>query len=236
MSAYPTGYDAFTNPAGSDPLNTSGAKLHSTQHGQVNDAIEAIEVELGLSPSGSEATVAARLTAIEGSIGGGGGGGIVLVDSGTFSAAASFSLPNGTFDTTYDDYIVMVRAVGSTNILATGKLRLSGTDSSTGYDTTRAINYSNTGSVSTNGAGTDEFHAFGCGSSAPGAMTLTLFSPAIAEYTSIDLHASFYYNTTGYGAWITAGVHAVATAYDSMTFIADTGNMTGRWAVYGYAK
>jgi hypothetical protein len=235
MAAYPTGYDAFTNPAGSDPLNTSGAKLHSTQHGQVNDAIEAIEAELGLSPSGSEATVAARLTAIEGSIGGGGGG-LVLVDSGTFSASSSVSLPTGTFDSTYDDYLVTVRATGSTNILCGARLRASGTDSSTGYDTTRAINYSNTGSTATNGAGTDEFHAFSCGSSAPGSMRLHLTSPAIAEFTSIDVQAAFYYNTTGYGRWSVGGVHAVSTAYDSITFIPDTGTITGRWAVYGYAK
>jgi hypothetical protein len=38
---------------------------HSAQHGNVNDAVEAIETELGIHPSGSYATVLARLDALE---------------------------------------------------------------------------------------------------------------------------------------------------------------------------
>lgn len=235
MSAYPTGYDAFTNPAGSDPLNTSGAKLHSTQHGQVNDAIEAIEAELGLTPSGSEATVAARLTAIEGSIGGGGGG-LVFVDSGTFTGAAPYSL-GPVFDSTFDHYLVKLRVQGSTNIVVKAKLSVSGTDSSTGYDSQRLLYYSGTGSVVANEAGTDEWQVILCGASPRWSnIDLSLTGPALAEYTTISGWGGFWFNTTGNGLYGVGGVHEVATAYDSLTILTDTGTLVGEWAVYGYAK
>lgn len=59
---YPGALDSLTNPAAGDALTSPS---HSAQHANANDAIEAIETELGTTPSGSETTVAARLTAIE---------------------------------------------------------------------------------------------------------------------------------------------------------------------------
>lgn len=59
-SSYPGGYDAMSDPA----ANLSGPPLHSTMHNQINDVIEAIEAELGLNPSGADATVAATLAAL----------------------------------------------------------------------------------------------------------------------------------------------------------------------------
>ena len=59
---YPSGIDSLTNPSAGDALTSPS---HSAQHANANDAIEAIETELGTTPSGSETTVAARLTAIE---------------------------------------------------------------------------------------------------------------------------------------------------------------------------
>ena len=58
---YPSGLDTYTNPAGTDALSTG----HASQHANVNDAVEAIEAELGTNPSGSQATVKARIEAIE---------------------------------------------------------------------------------------------------------------------------------------------------------------------------
>ncbi len=58
---YPSGLDSLSNPAGSDALSTG----HASQHTNANDAIEAIEGELGLNPRGGSATVKARIDAIE---------------------------------------------------------------------------------------------------------------------------------------------------------------------------
>ncbi|MBK9181426.1 MAG: hypothetical protein IPM45_18090 [Acidimicrobiales bacterium] len=59
-TAYPGALDALTNPTAADPLHSPS---HSAQHANANDAIEAIQAELGVAPSGAYATVAARFTA-----------------------------------------------------------------------------------------------------------------------------------------------------------------------------
>lgn len=60
-ASYPTGFDSMSDPGST----LSGAPTHSSMHNQINDVAEAIEVELGLNPSGASATVAARFTADE---------------------------------------------------------------------------------------------------------------------------------------------------------------------------
>lgn len=65
-SAYPGAYDSFNNPsdADGDNLDTPGVE-HDEQHANANDAIEAVQAELGLHPSGSSLTVRARLDAAD---------------------------------------------------------------------------------------------------------------------------------------------------------------------------
>lgn len=74
---YPNNLDTFTNPSADDFLN-SVTVPHNVQHSNANDAIEAIEAELGIQPSGNQATVAARLDNIEGSFA------TFTIDGGTF--------------------------------------------------------------------------------------------------------------------------------------------------------
>ena len=65
MSTYPGVLDDLgaTNPAGSDPM-TDGAG-HAAQHAAANDAIDAIQTTLGVNPQGGEASVDARLDAMD---------------------------------------------------------------------------------------------------------------------------------------------------------------------------
>lgn len=65
-SSYPNALDSFINPQPHDRQGDEvGGRTHSEMHSDANDAIEAIEAELGTNPSGSHATVAARLDAVE---------------------------------------------------------------------------------------------------------------------------------------------------------------------------
>jgi hypothetical protein len=238
MSAYPTGYDAFTNPAGSDPLNTSGAKLHSTQHGQVNDAIEAIEAELGLSPSGSEATVAARLTAIEGSIGGGGGGGgLVLIDSDTMSAVSSKSMGAGIFDSTYDTYLIVVSGltVTGTDVAVTCRLRASGSDESGGSYANVATYDGSAGGVSVNTSTGTSFLVGGQSSGLSQGVTFILDSPALAANTGFRADPSINIPSGRY-MQMSVGSLLNTTVYDSFSLLVASGTMSGRIRVYGYAQ
>lgn len=62
-TSYPGALDTFVNPTASDTLN-SATVPHAQQHDNLNDAVLAIETELGVLPKGSAATVRARLDAI----------------------------------------------------------------------------------------------------------------------------------------------------------------------------
>jgi hypothetical protein len=70
-SAYPGALDTFaTNRVDA----TVSATTHALDHNNANDALNKIEGELGINPSGAFATVAARLTDIEADIAAGSGG------------------------------------------------------------------------------------------------------------------------------------------------------------------
>jgi hypothetical protein len=60
---YPAGFDAFPEP-GATLLSSE----HDDMHANVQDAVEAIEGELGTNPSGASATVRARFEDIEGDV------------------------------------------------------------------------------------------------------------------------------------------------------------------------
>lgn len=64
-SGYPGAIDNFNNPTAADNLSTTPV-LHSAQHTNVNDAVKAIETELGINPKGAALSVGARIAAIEG--------------------------------------------------------------------------------------------------------------------------------------------------------------------------
>lgn len=60
-TGYPGAYDSFAAPG----TNLSSTPNHDDMHIDVQDAVEAIQAELGLNPSGSSVTVAARIAALE---------------------------------------------------------------------------------------------------------------------------------------------------------------------------
>ena len=64
-TAYPSGIDNFTNPTSTDTLS-SATVPHASEHANANDAIKAIETELGTNPKGSYASVSARLADLTG--------------------------------------------------------------------------------------------------------------------------------------------------------------------------
>ena len=59
---YPGSLDNFTNPTSASPINSPS---HADQHSNANDAIEAIEGELGTNPKGAKSTVKARLDDVD---------------------------------------------------------------------------------------------------------------------------------------------------------------------------
>ena len=64
---YPNSLDVLINPTASDNLN-SATVPHADQHANLNDAVEAIQTVIGLSPAGSHLTVKDRIVAAESQI------------------------------------------------------------------------------------------------------------------------------------------------------------------------
>ena len=63
-SQYPNALDVLINPSATDRLD-SPVVPHHEQHANINDAVEAIQTVLGVSPAGSHLTVKDRIIAAE---------------------------------------------------------------------------------------------------------------------------------------------------------------------------
>jgi hypothetical protein len=134
-SAYPGAIDSLTNPTGTDPLS---APAHATQHINSNDAIEAIETELGVNPSGTAVTVAVRLTNIEATAGGiaanATAAALSAAQSATSASAASTYATNAetSFDNFDDRYLGAKASAPSVdndgNTLITGAMYFNSTE------------------------------------------------------------------------------------------------------------
>ena len=109
---YPGGLDSFVNPSGVDPQNSPS---HSWQHTNTNDAMEAVQAELGTDPAGGYATVKARLDAGSTPIG-------TLFLWSTDSAPTGFLLCYGqaVSRATYSDLHTLLKDVGGADNYAYG--------------------------------------------------------------------------------------------------------------------
>lgn len=63
-TAFPTGIDSFPDPAPTTPMNTPGALEHDIQHSNVNDAINTIEMKLGINGSADVNSVDKKLATV----------------------------------------------------------------------------------------------------------------------------------------------------------------------------
>lgn len=64
---YPTGLDGFTNPGPTDLLSSAGVS-HSDQHGDANDAIEALQAKVGVDGSAVTTSHDYKIAALETSV------------------------------------------------------------------------------------------------------------------------------------------------------------------------
>ena len=184
--------------------------------------------------------------AADGSVSGGAGlGGLVLVsptsiaNSGgtatatggevSFSGVTSVSL-NGVFSSTYENYVIVLRALGSVEYTGRVRLRAAGTDNTTanGYivQAVRGISTAATAFNNTNNLWDNIFY----GDATAAVAEYAFYRPNVAATT---FFTGNFFGRTDYVATV-GGYHTQATAYDGITFIASTGNITGTVRVYGY--
>jgi hypothetical protein len=164
--------------------------------------------------------------------------GMVLLNTTSFSAVSSIALPANSFTTTYDNYRILLQFDSvSTSLTVSARMRAAGVDASGATDYYNHQQFTSASSVT---ASTSSTSSFTLNTINSGAVThiniFDFFNPALAKKT-YGIYQNFQYSSSN--AWFLNfyGLnHQVATAYDSMNFIASTGNFTGTISLYGYNK
>lgn len=165
------------------------------------------------------------------------GAGLDLITTQSFSAVSSVSI-NNCFSGDYDNYRVLVQAVGST-ASATPlqiRLRVSGSDSAASYSD--AIVYGNSGggpSQEISGLSQMPIGYIANATTSYSVSTAEIMGPFGSQATSFAiLGGGFGTTTTAYMTGV--GFHGIASSYTGLTLFPATGTITGFVSVFGYKK
>ena len=161
--------------------------------------------------------------------------GLYLVTSQSFTAASTISI-NNCFTSTYQNYVLMLSAKGSTSGSGTPGIRLR--LRAGGVDATDSNHWSNVIFSSSGGGPTRSYESLqtsvfvGCVFDYTGLCVVNISNPAVATQTA------FTQQTTAYGSVDalsgTAGMaHLVSAAYDGCTLIVSSGTITGNVRIFG---
>lgn len=157
--------------------------------------------------------------------------GLVHVKSQTIGSAVSSVTVTNAFNSTYDNYKIVVSAGTPSN--ASGSLQLKLGSSTTAYYSGLwyAAWASATGTLLTVNNGASWLYAIASDTNGMGGQ-IDIFSPNLAKYTRMS---GFYMrDDLGGPTW---GIHAVGTAYTECTLTVSVGTLTGGTIdIYGYRK
>jgi hypothetical protein len=234
---YPTSLDTFTNPSSGASLSSPS---HAGQHGDINDAVEAIEAKLGIGASAASSAAEGAVLKANGS-----GSttyaknGLWHVNTTSFSAVSTVQL-NNCFSSTYRNYRVLFR-VSSLSSSATRLMYLQVVDGTT-VETGAVYSYSaylaGLGAATIDGS---------IGSYSQTSMTLgNCYYNDFPFMLDVDVFEPQTTNRTTFLGTVAATTAAAnqagtfygqvmnSTQYEGLYFTCGTGTMTGFVAVYGY--
>ena len=161
--------------------------------------------------------------------------GMVLLNTTSFSGVSSVSLPANTFSSTYRNYKIVVNWTVSNDSYLQGRLRASGSDNSTSNYGSALMFQSLTGgnpTGDTNASATQTSWtkmAYGLASN-DNSATFDIYQPQISGKTF-----GIGNQSRSDAVFIYAGLLFQATTqFDSMTFIAGVGTISGSVNTYGY--
>ena len=165
--------------------------------------------------------------------------GLVYITGASFSAVSSVSLPNDTFTSAYKAYrMVFATTSASTNLTITARWRAAGVDDTSNAYRAASTGLNIAGGSYTNAGGLNTSMLIGTTEPTGVAKLFSTFDmrePTSAYAKVINGH-TFGSDGTTSGVYVTAQSFFGSTAFDSMTFIASTGNMTGFYRLYAYSE
>ena len=163
-----------------------------------------------------------------------GGGGLIKIASNTFSAVTSVSLPNNTFTSTYTNYrLVFNLDTNSSTGTPSLRFRASGVDNTSAnyfggflnisYNAAAAVNFQTTAATSQQ-----------IGDSSPG---VTFIMDICNPQTTVRTHVSMTnVNSNAVNVLVGNITHLSGTQFDALSIFMTSGNITGRYTVYGYEQ
>jgi hypothetical protein len=165
-------------------------------------------------------------------------GAMSYITGASFSGVSSFSLPNSTFTSTYDNYFLMVNvtdASATTNLNI--RMRTGGSDdSNTNYNYRYGITDTSGSQNYDGGTGTSAIVIAGTTTTDDRlAYPLYIFSPYLTASTKImgTWWGSYGGNN---GAVFGGGVQHTATSYDALSVFVSSGTFQGNYKLYGIAN
>jgi hypothetical protein len=186
-----------------------------------------VKTRLGIGSTGQVLTVAGGVPSWATP---GGGPGLVLIDEVGFTASTGVNV-NDVFSSTYNNYrIILVGTVSPATVSM--RLRVSGSDTSTGYEYVRL--YVSSGSVGTDAdvVGNDEFFLGSFDNTSQSIQVYDLSSPNEVQETSIYGGGG---SAPGNTININYGSQTDTTQFTGFSILCANG-MTGKVSIYGYAK
>ena len=166
--------------------------------------------------------------------------GLVLLNTNNFSGVSTFSLPNNTFTSTYDSYLMVVNVTSNSDDAQVRlRVRATETDLTSGsyvyaFNSFRSSNASNSagatsqtsilfGELETNFAGR-------CG------YKIEFIGPKLLDKTKIIFQSQDSDQASVYSSRAGGGLVNNDLSYDSATIFVSSGTFTGTYSVYGYNK
>jgi hypothetical protein len=166
--------------------------------------------------------------------------GFSLITNSPFSAVSSHSI-NNCFTSTYTNYKVIVNLTGASATTDINfRLRASGTDTSSGYNTMRLMGASGGGVIAdlnqTVGT-TYMLRQFLDGANSELVFgTFEIYSPQKATNTAVNASFGQRQGTGEYYVGPQWGMQTGTTQFDGITIFASAGNITGSIKVYGFGE
>ena len=165
-------------------------------------------------------------------------GGLTFISSTAFTTAASVSLPVATFSATYLNYLVLFNlSAASTDINLTGRLRIAGADNTTSNYATMLFGLQDDGTTqNVSNTAQSSFTLKSTNNNPTYAASFTFLNPFATVRTNILTQISSV--NPGVAPMGSSGtlLFNATTSFDSFSFIASTGTITGTVKVYGYAN
>jgi hypothetical protein len=164
--------------------------------------------------------------------------GMVLLNTTSFSGVSSVSLPADTFTSTYDNYclIGIYTSNQSTQTALTGRMRAAGSDNTTSnygvtnanQGTDNAVSYQST-TAQTSWTNIQRLRDI------PHRFEMILFAPKLTERTTFNFRGTGINSANNlFSMTNAAGEFGATTSFDSISFIAGTGTLTGTISCYGF--